>query len=197
MAARGRPREFDIDTALDRAVEVFWRQGYEGTALTDLTVAMGIAKPSLYAAFGDKEHLFKRAVDRYALTEMAYVQEALSKPTAYEVAEHYLLENVEAVTNPDRPAGCLSIQGGLAGSANDRAVVDFLAERRRSGVELLSTRFRRAVREGDLPADEDPRELALFLATVSSGLAVEAASGEQKAALVRVARRALSAFPKP
>lgn len=195
MAERGRPREFQLDEALDRAVEVFWRQGYEGTTLDDLTGAMGISRPSLYAAFGNKEQTFKRAVERYAVVDMAYVEDALAQPTAYAVAERYLTQNVEAVTMPERPQGCLSIQGGLSGSAEDQRIVDFLADSRSGGEKRFADRFRRAIAEGDLPADEDPDELARYLAIVTNGLAVQAAAGASRVALEPVARRALRAFP--
>src|SRR4051794_23528580 len=117
MAERGRPRAFDADAALGRAVEVFWRHGYEGTSLADLTEAMGINRPSLYAAFGNKEELFRRVVARYAQEEMAYAREALARPTAYGVIETFLRANVDALTHTDHPPGCLSVQGGLAGSS--------------------------------------------------------------------------------
>lgn len=195
MAGRGRPRGFDTDEALDRAVEVFWRQGYEGTTLDDLTGAMGINRPSLYAAFGNKEATFRQAVARYAEIDMAYVGEALAEPTARAVAEHYLRSNVRAITTPGKPAGCLSIQGGLAGSAEDERVVRFLADSRASGERRLAERFRRAVAEGDLAADERPADLAKYLSTVSAGLSVQASAGASRASLMRVAERALRAFP--
>lgn len=195
MAARGRPRGFDVDDALDAAVEVFWRQGYEGTTLDDLTAAMGINRPSLYAAFGNKEATFRRAVERYAAVDMAYVEDALAQPTARAVAESYLRSNVVAITTPGKPAGCLSVQGGLAASDEDRRIVDFLAESRAGGERRLADRFRRAVDEGDLDATESPADLAGYLATVSAGLAVQAAAGVQRGDLMRVAERALSAWP--
>jgi AcrR family transcriptional regulator len=112
VAERGRPREFDLDVALDAAIEVFWRQGYEGTTLDDLTRAMGINRPSLYAACGNKEETFMRAVARYAQVDMAHVDEALGQPTARAVAKHFVRSNVLAITDPSKPPGCLSIQGG-------------------------------------------------------------------------------------
>src|SRR5689334_13025068 len=108
MADRGRPRGFDADAALDRAIEVFWRRGYEGASLGDLTEAMGINRPSMYAAYGNKEELFRRALTRYAEADMAYARRALEEPTAYRVIETFLRANADAITRPDRPAGCLS-----------------------------------------------------------------------------------------
>src|SRR5712672_80887 len=108
---RGRPRDFDVDEALDRALEVFWRRGYEGASLPDLTAAMGINRPSLYAAFGSKEGLFRRALDRYAEGPAAYVREALDEPTARRVAERLLGGAAERLTDPRNPGGCLVVQG--------------------------------------------------------------------------------------
>lgn len=195
MAVRGRPREFDVNEALERAIEVFWRQGYEGTTLNDLTHAMGINRPSLYAAFGNKEETFRQALERYARVDMAYVSEALAQPTAYEVAAYYLRSNVEAVTLPDRPAGCLSIQGGLSGNPEDQRVIDFLTASRKAGEARFTERFRQAIKDGDLSETEDPADLARYLTTVTAGVAVQAASGAAREQLQAVAERSLRAFP--
>ncbi|MEU8663441.1 TetR/AcrR family transcriptional regulator, partial [Actinoplanes philippinensis] len=127
---RGRPRGFDSEAALDRAIEVFWRHGYEGASLSDLTDAMGINRPSMYAAYGNKEELFKRAIARYAEADMAYAREALAAPTAYQVIERFLRANADALTRADRPHGCLSIQGGLAAGSDGGSVAGFLAASR-------------------------------------------------------------------
>src|SRR5436190_2124683 len=117
---RGRPREFDIDEALDRALAVFWRNGYEGTSLPDLTEAMGINRPSLYAAFGNKEELFRRVLDRYAEGPAACARAALNEPTARAVAERLLRETVDLLTDAHGPRKCLLVQGALAcGEAAD------------------------------------------------------------------------------
>ncbi len=195
MAVRGRPREFDVDEALERAVDVFWRQGYEGTTLENLTDAMRISRPSLYAAFGNKEGTFRQAIGRYARVEMSYIDEALAMPTAREVAEHYLRSNVVAITLPGRPPGCLSIQGGLSGHPGDQRIVEFLNASRSSGEARFVQRFKEAIDEGDLPATEDPVELARYLATVSAGLAVQASGGASRDDLMKTAERALTAFP--
>lgn len=195
MADRGRPREFELDDALDQAIEVFWRQGYEGTTLGDLTDAMEISRPSLYAAFGDKEGTFKQAVERYAVVDMAYVEDAIAEPSAHLVAEHYLRSNVEAITTPGRPAGCLSIQGGLSGSREHHRIVAFLNDSRAAGEAKFCARFQRAIDEGDLSSLEDARELAKYLATVTAGLAVQAAGGASRAQLEPIVERALRGFP--
>ncbi|MBW8485293.1 TetR/AcrR family transcriptional regulator [Actinomadura parmotrematis] len=196
-APRGRPREFDTDAALDRAIEVFWRQGYGGTSLSDLTEAMGINRPSLYAAFGSKEETFRLAVERYARVDMAYVGAALAEPTAYGAVRRYLHDNVAAVTAPGRPAGCLSVQGGLSAAPEDDRVVRYLAARRADGEARFAERFARAIRAGDLPAGEDPGDLAKYVSTVSAGIAVQAAGGATREELLRVAERALKGFPRP
>jgi AcrR family transcriptional regulator len=194
MAGRGRPREFDLDQALDAAINVFWSQGYEGTTLDDLTKAMGISRPSLYAAFGDKETTFKRAVDRYAQVDQHYVETALAQPTALAVAAEYLRGHILASTNPDRPPGCLTVQGGVSGSRADQRVVQFLNVHRAAVEERLAARFEQAIADGDLSPDEDPADLARYLLTVTSGQAVQAGAGATRAQLSRVAERALAAF---
>ncbi|MFC4150029.1 TetR/AcrR family transcriptional regulator [Micromonospora mangrovi] len=194
MTQIGRPREFDADQALDRAMEVFWRHGYEGASLADLTAAMGINKPSLYAAFGNKEGLFRKVVARYADVEMAYARSALDQPTAREVAAALLRDNVVALTRPDRPAGCLSVQGGTACGAGNATISEFLAASRLAGEQAIAARFARAVDEGDLPADADPTALARFLSVVTEGHAVHAAAGAHRGQLEESADIALLAF---
>src|SRR5918996_4164529 len=125
MAERGRPRSFDRAAALRRAMEVFWAKGYDGASLSDLTAAMGINSPSLYAAFGSKEGLFREAVALYGATEGTEIWEALPQaPTAREAIERFLRASALSFTRPDRPAGCLVVPGGQrrspAGSARAR-----------------------------------------------------------------------------
>jgi|SRR4051812_15957438 AcrR family transcriptional regulator len=189
---RGRPRGFDADTALDRAAEVFWRHGYEGASLNDLTEAMGINRPSMYAAYGNKEELFRRAVARYAAVDMAYARAALAEPTAYAVIEKFLRDNADALTRADRPHGCLSIQGGLAAGSD---AARFLAESRLAGEKALADRLARAVEEGDLPPGTDPAALARYVMVVSEGNAVHAAAGVDRASLHATVDIALRALP--
>jgi len=194
MATAGRPRGFDPEVALDAAVETFWRHGYESTGLTELTTAMDISRPALYRAFGDKAQLFRSALERYIARNMTYVDAAFARPTARGVAEAFLVGNAEAVTSPGRPAGCLSVQAMVTDEAE---AFSLLAENRRIIQERLAVRFRQAVSEGDLPADEDPDELANFLITLTTGFAIRAADGEARQTLVALARRSLAVFPAP
>ena len=193
----GRPREFDTDEALDRALEVFWRRGYEGTTIPGLTEAMGINRPSLYAAFGNKESLFRRALDRYAEGPAAYVREALDEPTARAVAERLLGGAVELLTDPRNPRGCLVVQGALACGESAEPVRRELLSRRLAREAAIRDRFERARADGDLPADTDPADLARYVTTVVQGMAVQAAGGAGRDALRRVVRIALRAWPEP
>ncbi|MCD4523677.1 TetR/AcrR family transcriptional regulator [Nocardioides sp. cx-173] len=188
----GRPREFDLDEALDRAVEVFWRQGYEATSLTDLTSAMKIGKPSLYAAFGSKEELFRKALDRYTAGPGSYALRAALEPTAKRVAEAFLLGTIAATTRPGSPHGCLGVQAALAASDEGLVVHDLLAEWRDGARAGLEARFRRAREEGDLADGSDPARLARYILTVSNGLAVQAAGGVAPEELRGVVEEALS-----
>jgi AcrR family transcriptional regulator len=191
----GRPRCFDVDKALDCALDVFWRKGYEGTTLPDLTRAMGINRPSLYAAFGNKEGLFKKAIDRYAEGPGCHVQEALAEPTARRVVERVLRGTVDLLTNRRNPRGCFMVQGALACGDSADHLRRELAKRRAASEAALRERFQRAVAECDLPPSSDPAALAGYVVTVCHGMAVQAAGGASRAELTRVAAMAMQAWP--
>jgi AcrR family transcriptional regulator len=198
MAAmqKGRPREFDCAEALDKALHVFWKRGYEGTSLTDLTDAMGISRPSLYAAFGNKEELFRRALDRYAEVAPGQVhREALAEPTARAVVAYLLRGLAEVLTDPKHPPGCLAVQGALSCGEAAESVKQALATRRAARQTALCERFERARAEGDLASDSDPAALARYVATVTQGMSVQAAGGAKRAELLEVAEMALRAWP--
>ncbi len=193
--AGGRPRGFDRDRALDRAMTVFWRKGYEGASLAELTRAMGINPPSLYAAFGSKEGLFRAALDRYGESRAGFLAEVAAAPTARAAAERLLCGSADQAVAPDHPPGCLLVQGGLACGAGAEAIPSELATRR-AGVEcVLRDRFERAKAEGELAADTDVSALARYLATVTQGMAVQAAAGATRAELEAIGELALTGWP--
>jgi len=192
---KGRPREFDAEKALDRALEVFWRKGYEGATLPELTRAMGINRPSLYAAFGSKEELFRKALDRYAEGPAAYVREALNEPTARAVAERLLCGAVELAAGGRNPRGCLMVQAALACGEAAESVRRELCSRRAAAEAAIRRRFERARAEGDLPAGADPADLARYVVVVLRGIAVQAAGGASREQLRRVTEVALRAWP--
>ena len=194
-ARSGRPRGFDTDEALECAMRVFWEQGYEGSSLTDLTGAMGITRTSMYAAFGNKDDLFRRALERYTEGPAEYGARALQEPTARQVATAFLNGSVHATTRPGCPAGCLGVQGSLAAGATARDARDALIAWRNEGVLRLHERFQQAVDEGDLSSAVDPALLARYIMTVSNGIAVQAASGTTRDELQQVADAALRNWP--
>lgn len=190
---RGRPRAFKEEEALEKATCVFWRKGFEGTSLSDLTEAMGINRPSLYAAFGNKEELFRKVMDRYGRGPASHVCEAMEARTAREVAERCILGTADLLCDPSHPPGCLGVNAFVAGA--DEAVREDMAARRFAVIEALRKRFVRARKEGDLPAGADPSALAMYISTVTQGMSVLAASGAKQADLQQVARLAMDAWP--
>jgi AcrR family transcriptional regulator len=174
---------------------VFWRQGYEGASLTTLTEAMGINRPSLYAAFGDKAGLFREAVARYGTGPGRYVRRALGQPKARQVAEMLLRGAVAVATDPEYPGGCLWVQGALVASAEGEPIREEMVGLRNGGTAQVRERFERARREGDLPDSTDVQALTLFLVSVMNGISVQGSSGREREALNSVVELALKAWP--
>ncbi len=190
--AGGRPRAFDADQALDKALTVFWQKGYGGTSLPDLTEAMGINRPSLYAAFGNKEQLFLKVLARYG-ERMGCMVQALDKPLARDAVEALLTSVIDKQTTCDGPKGCLMVQGALSGGDTAEKMRAELSRRRAAGETALRDRLERAQAEGELPDSTDVATLAKYYSTILSGLAVQAAggaSGDDLRALVPFAMRA-------
>jgi AcrR family transcriptional regulator len=191
----GRTRTFDAEEALDRAMEVFWTRGYEGATLPELTAAMGINRPSLYAAFGNKEQLFRKALDRYWAGPSAFVADALKEPTARGVAESLFRGLVRLLGDQGNPRGCMVVHGALACGEEAEPVRRELAARREAAVTAIRERFEQAVQGGDLPEGTDCAALSRYVATVMHGLAVQAASGATEAELRQVSELAMQAWP--
>jgi len=194
--ALGRPRSFETGKALDAAMKVFWCKGYEGASLSDLTKAMDINRPSLYAAFGDKESLFRKVLDRYDSGPAGYVREALNQSTARAVVERLMEGAANLATASSNPRGCLFVQSALACGDKSKAIRNDLILRRDAGEKAVRLRLKRAQAEGDLPRDSNPADLARYVVTMIQGIAVQAASGATRDELRRVIRTALQAWPQ-
>ncbi|EKE87072.1 TetR/AcrR family transcriptional regulator [Idiomarina xiamenensis] len=192
----GRPREFCKEEALGKALELFWRNGYEGTSLADLTKAMGINKPSLYAAFGNKEQLFLQTIDLYEKLPDAYFYPALKQPTAYQVVETMLRGAADRMANAEHPQGCVVVQSALSCSDASAAVRAALIERRQQGQQALQQRFEQAQEAGDLPQQVDACTLSHYIGTVLQGMSVQANNGASTAELCAVAEMVLANFPR-
>ncbi len=191
----GRHREYDVEKVLDAALCVFWRKGYEGASYADLTAAAGVERPALYSAFGDKQALFRRVLDRYQERFMKHIPEALQLPTTREVAAHLLYSSVELNTRFPDHAGCLGINGAMAGPDESEPVRQALIDFRAAGEMQLRERFERAREEGDLPPSAKPAVLAAFIMAVLHGMAVQAKAGFSREMLEAVAEQALCAWP--
>ncbi|HVX85387.1 MAG TPA: TetR/AcrR family transcriptional regulator [Phycisphaerae bacterium] len=192
---RGRPRTFNPDQALETAMLLFWRHGYEGTSLAALTAAIGVNTPSLYAAFGSKDQLFHKVLTRYLQNPASYLPNALKEPTARRAVEKLFRGAIHMVAHARHPDGCLLVQGALAAGPAAAAVRRQLAETRRHAQLALQRRLERAVTEGDLPAHARPVKLARYLITVLWGMSVQAAGGATRAELRDIAAMALQALP--
>jgi AcrR family transcriptional regulator len=179
---------------VDSALELFIRKGYEGAALGELTEAMGINPPSLYAAFGSKEGLFLRAVEAYSDRVTVSMVNSLDRPTAYASLEALMHSAADFYTDPSRPPGCLFIQGGLAASDRAEPARTELARRRAANTRLVQERLERAAREGDTTVAGDPARIARYASTVNNGIAVLAADGVTREQLHETVDTALLAF---
>lgn len=195
MAERGRPRAFDRDEALRRAMRLFWTCGYEGASINDLAEAMGINKPSLYAAFGSKEALFREAIALYEREEGEPVQAALQGArTAREGIGESLRVNARAFTDPGKPRGCMVVLSALVSGPANGAVCTLLAENRMEVEENYRRRIERGIAEGDVPAAADTLRMAAFYAAVQNGLSVLARDGASVEHLLGVVDSAMSAW---
>jgi AcrR family transcriptional regulator len=192
----GRPRGFNEDKALDRAMHVFWRKGYEGASLNDLTAAMGIQPASLYKAFGNKRALFEKALARYVAGPVAFVHDALNEPTALSVAKRLLRQEAEFLTERRSRIGCMTIQAALVGGVEGEPIRKKLIALRVKVQDALRQRFERAKSEGDFPSDADTADLARFVTAIIQGMTVQAINGASREELLRLSDTALRAWPK-
>lgn len=194
LATRGRPREFCPEEALAAALRVFWTKGYEGASLTDLTSEMGITRPSLYAAFGNKERLFGMALDLYERDKLAYIGEAIQEPTARAVAEYMLLGAVDTATGGEC-RGCMGVIASVACQSVEPSIRDDVNRRAEGPRRAIVERMQRAIDEGDFTIPANAEAMTGYLLALMQGLSVQAQSGATRDQLLEIAHSALSAWP--
>ncbi|WP_030375286.1 TetR/AcrR family transcriptional regulator [Streptomyces rimosus] len=193
---RGRPRSFDRETALEQAMRAFWEHGYEAVSIADLTEAMGIKAPSLYAAFGDKRTLFEEAIEAYVRDFGAFSGRAFAEePTARRAVARMLREAAAFHTLPGYPRGCMVVTAATNCTVQSEDVMRSLQGRRAENVETIEGRIRSDVAAGELPADTDAHALAVYCAAVLQGMSQQARDGADRTTLERVAELAMAAWP--
>jgi len=186
----------DREAGLEIAARLFWQHGYEGTSVADLTQAMGITPPSLYAAFGSKEDLYRQALDHTIGRESKRRSEVLQgEMPAYDAIAFYLRDVVQGITNPDKPRGCIVSTAVLQHAKENEPVATVAAARREASIQLLKARFQRAVDQGELPAGTDIDALAHFYSAIVQGMSAQACDGVCAERLMRIVDIALSAWP--
>ncbi|TXC70444.1 TetR/AcrR family transcriptional regulator [Sphingomonas ginsenosidivorax] len=192
---KGRPREFDLDEALAAALRVFWRNGYEAASMTELTAAMGITKPSLYAAFGNKEALFHKALDLYEREKLAYMTSAMEAPTARGVAERLLRGALAMQTSTCDPKGCLGVISAAACGAEAESIKAEVVKRRASSEAMIIRRFEQAVADGEVPEGMTAAALVRYLFAIMQGLALQGGSGATCDELEQLVETSLAVWP--
>lgn len=198
MTTGGRRRGFDADTALEQAMLVFWRHGYEATSIAALTRAMGVNPPSLYAAFGDKHQLFSAAVQRYQRLHGNFAEQALAEePTARAAIARLLREAAAEYTHPDRPHGCMVVTAATNCSPASEDVEAELRTRREASQRAIQDRIAADVRSGELPETTDQVALAAFYGSTIQGMSVQARDGATRETLEYIADLAMAAWPEP
>ncbi|MHC8491962.1 TetR/AcrR family transcriptional regulator [Thalassospira sp. SM2505] len=196
MAARGRPRNFDRNDALDKALDLFWRHGYDNTSMADLSAAMALRPPSIYAAFGSKEGLFEEVVERYSERVGKNIWGNLDRfRSAREATRHLLVSTIETFSHPENPRGCMIVLAAPQPDAEHSSVARSLCERRKGNVQVLKTIYADAVRRGEIPRGADLDRIANYYVTVQHGLSIQTRDGMDRDALMAVADAAMATWP--
>jgi AcrR family transcriptional regulator len=192
---RGRPREFDRDAALDQALQLFWKRGYEGTSIADLTQELGITAPSLYSAFTSKADLYREALAHYQEQQGASTAQALAEKPTFKAAMGWMLRHAaHEFTRPGYPPGCMVATAVLTCASENEEVARHVAGLRAGSLKNLRARIERAVAEAELPVDTDTEALARFVGALIQGMSVQAQDGADEAALLKIAETGLKAI---
>jgi AcrR family transcriptional regulator len=192
----GRPLSFDRDVVLRKAMLTFWRYGYETTSISDLTAAMGVTAPSIYATFGDKRRLFLEAVNLYTGDPSAMDEWIHATPTAQDAARSLLVASAERFTGETTPPGCLLASATASGSAACAAVMAAVSQVRLRIETALRQRIERDVTSGFLPEATSPDAMAGMVMAVIQGMSVLARDGAGRQKLLAITEQTLRGWPR-
>jgi AcrR family transcriptional regulator len=192
----GRPREFDEDEVLQAALRLFWEKGYEGTSLSDLMAATGLTKSSLYKAFGSKEGLFWRVIERYQRDFLDFRHEALAETTPRRIAQRLLEGVIELHGGGMNPVGCLELNTALAGSKDSEPIRQQLVRSRERFRLALRNRFEETIATAPLPPGMTSDDAASLVISLIQGLAVQAKGGASRETARRVVDAVLLSWPE-
>lgn len=196
MAGRGRPRNFDRDTALEQAMAVFWAKGYESTSISDLTFAMNMKPPSLYAAFGDKETLFDEVIERYSKQYGAMMWGDLERFRHPKDATHHVLTTTACLyAQDDTPHGCMVVLAAPQADSNHATVNQTLRDLRRANITILKDFYAKAQRSGSIPSGANIDTMANYYTTVHYGMSIQARDGATRDELIAIAEAAMATWP--
>ena len=185
--SRGRPKKFDYEIASKQALELFWKQGFEGTSISDLSEALNMNRPSIYASFGNKHVLFESVLKKYIDDQLGFIDEAIAKDTLSEVFNSLFSHQISLLTQYEDPRGCLLVQAAASGSRNTEDVRELLAAQRKAIEAKLRKRIQLAQLKKDFPTKQSPSVLAKGMMAIYEGISIEAASGSSKAELLNIA----------
>lgn len=185
--SRGRPKKFDFEEASERALELFWTQGFEGTSLSNLSEALSMNRPSIYASFGNKDALFKLTLKRYLSNQLQFVDTAIAKPTLNEVVDLLFKSEIELLTKHETPRGCLLVQAAAACSKESESIKELLSSQRKAIEAKLRKRIQLAQLKKDFPMKQSPSVVAKSMMAIYEGISIQAASGSAKTELLNVA----------
>ena len=192
---RGRPVAFNQEEKLEKALQVFWAHGYEGTSMSELVEALGINKPSIYAAFGNKEALFQKALEKYIAESASFIKQALHEQTTKQVAERFLIGAVEFFSDKTHPVGCMVVQGALTCGQDAEFIKKMLITNRQQLEQSFKNRFELAKSQGEFSVNVDSGNLAKYLITLHQGMSVQSTTGASKDELLAVVKIALDHWP--
>jgi AcrR family transcriptional regulator len=193
----GRPRTFDPDVALDKAMRLFWRRGYEATSMSELIAEMGMTPSSIYSVFGDKAALYRQAAERYWAGPSSYSRDIYAaEPTAKLAIGKVLRAAARAMVDPSQPPGCMVALSAINCSEENGKIQEMMSDYRERSEQAMKERIQRGIDEGDVPRDADAAALAGYFSSVIYGMSIKARDGASVTAMTSIAEAAMKAWPK-